>query len=175
MDANGETLDASKHNYTITFPAGQFPPVNAFWSVTLYDGKSQLLVKNPLNRYLINSPMLPDMKTNDDGSLTFTSRKIRRVRTRKATGCLRRTTRFIWSCAFTGRRPKPRPFCRRAKALGNRRASCRRIDLPMDWRGLVRAGLATGRLGSFSLKSRTRHPNDPIYGTSAKDHRLGRK
>jgi hypothetical protein len=70
-DANGEMLDASKHNYTITFPAGQFPPVNAFWSVTLYDGKSQLLVENPLNRYLINSPMLPDMKTNDDGSLTL--------------------------------------------------------------------------------------------------------
>jgi hypothetical protein len=37
----------------------QFPPVNAFWSVTMYDGKTQLLIKNPINRYLINSPMLP--------------------------------------------------------------------------------------------------------------------
>ena len=55
----GETLDGSKHNYTITFPAGHLPPVNAFWSVTMYDGKSQLLIKNPINRYLINSPMLP--------------------------------------------------------------------------------------------------------------------
>jgi hypothetical protein len=70
-DAKGETLDASKHSYTITFPAGQFPPVNAFWSVTMYDGKSQLLIENPLSRYLINSPMLPDMKKNDDGSLTL--------------------------------------------------------------------------------------------------------
>jgi hypothetical protein len=70
-DAKGETLDASKHNYTITFPAGQFPPVNAFWSVTMYDGKSQLLIENPLNRYLINSPMLPGMKLNADGSLTL--------------------------------------------------------------------------------------------------------
>ena len=46
------------------------PPVNAFWSVTMYDGNSQLLIKNPINRYLINSPMLPDMNKNPDGSLT---------------------------------------------------------------------------------------------------------
>jgi len=69
--ANGEALDASKHNYTLTFAKDQFPPVNAFWSVTMYDGKSQLLIKNPINRYLINSPMLPNMKKNDDGSLTL--------------------------------------------------------------------------------------------------------
>jgi hypothetical protein len=69
--ANGEALDGSKHNYTLTFPAGQTPPVNAFWSVTMYDGKTQLLIENPINRYLINSPMLPDMKTNADGSLTL--------------------------------------------------------------------------------------------------------
>ena len=69
--ANGDVLDGSKHNYTLTFPAGQLPPVNAFWSVTMYDGKTQLLVKNPINRYLINSPMLPGMKKNADGSLTL--------------------------------------------------------------------------------------------------------
>jgi hypothetical protein len=68
---DGEPLDGSKHNYTLTFPAGQLPPVNAFWSVTMYDGKSQLLIKNPINRYLINSPMLPNMKNNADGSLTL--------------------------------------------------------------------------------------------------------
>jgi hypothetical protein len=45
--------------------------VNAFWSVTMYDGKTQLLIENPINRYLINSPMLAGMKTNDDGSLTL--------------------------------------------------------------------------------------------------------
>ncbi len=68
---NGELLDGSKHNYTLTFPAGQLPPVNAFWSVTMYDGKTQLLIENPINRYLINSPMLPQMKKNADGSLTL--------------------------------------------------------------------------------------------------------
>jgi hypothetical protein len=71
VDSTGETLDGGKHDYTLTFPAGQFPPVNAFWSVTMYDGKSQFLIENPINRYLINSPMLTDMKKNDDGSLTI--------------------------------------------------------------------------------------------------------
>ena len=70
-DATGEPLDGSKHKYTITFAPGQLPPVNAFWSVTMYDGKSQFLVKNPINRYLINSPMLPAMKKDADGSLTL--------------------------------------------------------------------------------------------------------
>jgi hypothetical protein len=69
IDSGGQTLDGSKHNYTLTFPPGQQPPVNAFWSLTMYDGKSQLLIENPINRYLINSPMLPDMKMNADGSL----------------------------------------------------------------------------------------------------------
>jgi hypothetical protein len=55
---NGEAMDGSKHNYTLTFAKGELPPVNAFWSVTMYDGKSQFLIKNPINRYLINSPML---------------------------------------------------------------------------------------------------------------------
>jgi hypothetical protein len=70
-DATGQELDGSKHNYTITFAAGQLPPVNAFWSVTMYDGKSQFLIKNPIDRYLINSPMLPSMKKNTDGSVTL--------------------------------------------------------------------------------------------------------
>ena len=69
--ASGEPLDGSKNNYTLTFLAGQFPPVNAFWSVTMYDGKTQLLIENPINRYLINSPMLPAMKKTADGSLTL--------------------------------------------------------------------------------------------------------
>ena len=66
-DAKGETLDGSKHNYTLTFPADQLPPVNAFWSLTMYDGKNQLLIKNPVDRYLLNSPMLPAMQKNPDG------------------------------------------------------------------------------------------------------------
>ena len=74
-DVSGAVLDGSKHDYTLTFPVGQLPPVNAFWSVTMYDGKTQLLIDNPINRYLINSPMLSGMKKNPDGSLTLTIQK----------------------------------------------------------------------------------------------------
>lgn len=70
-DVNGVPLDGSKHAYTVTFPAGAMPPVNAFWSVTMYDGATQLLIDNPIDRYLINSPMLPELKKNADGSLTI--------------------------------------------------------------------------------------------------------
>jgi hypothetical protein len=38
-DAEGQTLDGSKNNYTLTFAAGETPPVNAFWSVTIYDAR----------------------------------------------------------------------------------------------------------------------------------------
>src|SRR5262245_25058071 len=51
--ADGSELDGSKNKYTLTFAKDQFPPVNAFWSVTMYDGKTQLLIKNSINRYLI--------------------------------------------------------------------------------------------------------------------------
>jgi hypothetical protein len=70
-DVDGQTLDGSKHTYTLTFAAAELPPVNAFWSVTMYDANTQLLIKNPIDRYLINSPMLPELKKNADGSLTI--------------------------------------------------------------------------------------------------------
>lgn len=68
---DGTPLDGSKHAYTLTFAKDEYPPVNAFWSVTMYDGKTQLLIQNPIDRYLVNSPMLPQMKKNADGSLTL--------------------------------------------------------------------------------------------------------
>lgn len=71
VDAAGKPLDATQHRYTLHFPPGQLPPVNAFWSLTMYELPSSLLVANPLNRYLINSPMLPNLKKNADGGLTL--------------------------------------------------------------------------------------------------------
>lgn len=71
VDQDGQPLEGSKASYTITFKDGELPPVNAFWSITMYDGKTQLLVANPIDRYLINSPMLPDLRKNSDGSLTL--------------------------------------------------------------------------------------------------------
>jgi hypothetical protein len=70
-DSNGQLLDGSKNNYILQFEAGKFPPANAFWSMTMYELPSSILYANPLNRYLINSPMLPDLKLDDDGGLTL--------------------------------------------------------------------------------------------------------
>ncbi|TWD52459.1 DUF1254 domain-containing protein [Pseudomonas sp. SJZ131] len=71
VDKDGQSVDASKHNYTLHFDKGALPPADAFWSLTMYDGKNKLLVANPLNRYLINSRMLPDLKLDADGGLTL--------------------------------------------------------------------------------------------------------
>jgi hypothetical protein len=70
VDASGQKLDG--HNrYTVRFAPGQLPPVNAFWSLTMYELPASLLVANPINRYLINSPMLPNLKRDADGGLTL--------------------------------------------------------------------------------------------------------
>ena len=59
------------NSYTLRFAAGQLPPVNAFWSLTMYELPASLLYANSLNRYLINSPMLPDLKRDADGGITL--------------------------------------------------------------------------------------------------------
>ncbi len=71
VDSDGQALDGAKHRYTVRFASGQLPPVNAFWSVTMYELPASLLSANPLNRYLLNSPMLPKFKKDADGGLTF--------------------------------------------------------------------------------------------------------
>jgi hypothetical protein len=71
VDADGQKLDGAKSRYTIRFAPGQLPPVNAFWSLTMYELPSSLLVANPLNRYLLNSPMLSQFKKDADGGLTL--------------------------------------------------------------------------------------------------------
>jgi len=68
-DAN-QKLDGA-HRYTVRFAPGQLPPVHAFWSLTMYELPSSLLVANPINRYLLNSPMLPQFQRDADGGLTL--------------------------------------------------------------------------------------------------------
>lgn len=75
VDSEGNKLDGSQGNYVLRFPPGQLPPVNAFWSLTLYELPSSLLFANPLHRYLINSPMLPGLKRDADGGLTLLVQK----------------------------------------------------------------------------------------------------
>ena len=66
-----QPYDASKTNYILKFAKGETPPVKAFWSLTMYDDKTLAMVRNPINRYLINSSMLKDLKTDKDGGVTI--------------------------------------------------------------------------------------------------------
>ena len=69
-DAAGTPLIGT-NNYTYHFAKDQLPPVNAFWSLTMYELPQSLLVANPINRYLINSPMLTSLVPDLDGGFTF--------------------------------------------------------------------------------------------------------
>ncbi|MER6997840.1 DUF1254 domain-containing protein [Streptomyces sp. NPDC000410] len=66
-DSEGERLNGSKA-YTLRFE--QPPPVDAFWSVTMYDTPDHYLVSNALGRYSIGS-RTPGLVYADDGSLTL--------------------------------------------------------------------------------------------------------
>jgi len=67
VDSAGQPL-TGKNRYTVTFPAGQLPPVNAFWSLTMYNDH-HFFVENPINRYAIGDRS--GLKPNADGSLTL--------------------------------------------------------------------------------------------------------
>jgi hypothetical protein len=66
-DETGRPLDGD-NKYTITFEKGAAPPVDAFWSITLYDAQG-FQVANGLNRFAVSSWM--PFKHDPDGSLTL--------------------------------------------------------------------------------------------------------
>jgi hypothetical protein len=80
-DGQGEQLDGSKGDYALSFKP---PPVNAFWSVTLYDAATFALHPNELQRYLIND-RTPGLKANGDGSIDL---RIQHARPREAANWL---------------------------------------------------------------------------------------
>jgi hypothetical protein len=65
MDADGKPYSGA-NKYVVHFDKGQMPPVNGFWSLTMYNG-DYFFVENPLNRYSISARQ--DLKANDDGSV----------------------------------------------------------------------------------------------------------
>ena len=67
-DSGGRAL-VGTNSYAITFPAGQEPPVNGFWSLTLYN-EHHLFHANDLNRYSLGTKN-KSLKRNADGSLTL--------------------------------------------------------------------------------------------------------
>jgi hypothetical protein len=65
-DVSGAALSGASR-YALEFPAGRLPPVDAFWSLTLY-GPEFFLVDNPIDRYAIHD-RTPDLRTDASGSL----------------------------------------------------------------------------------------------------------
>jgi hypothetical protein len=65
-DAAGKEYDGAGNKYVMHFDKGQFPPVNGFWSMTMYDAK-YFFVPNALNRYTVSSRS--KFVTNADGSV----------------------------------------------------------------------------------------------------------
>ena len=111
----GQALEAATNRYTIRFAPGQLPPVNAFWSLTMYALPSTLLSANPLNRYLLNSAMLPQLEKDGDGGLTLYIQNESPGHDKEANWLPARKGPSSWQCASTGRRPK------RWRASGPRR------------------------------------------------------
>jgi hypothetical protein len=71
VDTGGHVLNGDNNRYTLTFGPGMLPPVRGLWSLSMYSLPDQRLVTNPLNRFVINSPMLPQMQHGADGGLTI--------------------------------------------------------------------------------------------------------
>ena len=68
-EADGDGNPYSGVNkYTMTFPKGEMPPVNGFWSLTMYNAE-YFFVANPLHRYTLSQRN--DLKENPDGSTTL--------------------------------------------------------------------------------------------------------
>ncbi len=70
-DSEGQPLNGASAQYKIRFDKGQLPPVKAFWSLTLYDGKTKLPAANPIGRYVIVSQTLSRLSRAADGALAI--------------------------------------------------------------------------------------------------------
>lgn len=71
VDEDGEPLNAGQSKYMLKFKKGNLPPVESYWSVTMFDSETHLQIDNPLTGYQVNSPALSDIQMDKDGGLTL--------------------------------------------------------------------------------------------------------
>ena len=96
-DGEGNPLDASKTRYVLKLSQDDLPPVNAFWSITMYDSQNQRPVANPIARYQINSEMLSTLNRDADGGVTlYIQQESPGDNRSRQTGCRPRPDRSIW-------------------------------------------------------------------------------
>jgi hypothetical protein len=96
-DADGQRLDGA-NRYELRLE--QLPPVDAFWSLTMYDVPDFYLVANPIDRYSIGD-RTPGLQAAPDGSVTLYLQADSRDQARKRTGCPPRPAPSARSCACT--------------------------------------------------------------------------
>ncbi len=73
-DGDGRSLDGAKATYELRFPKGALPPVQAFWSVTVYD-EDGFLVSNPIERYALGSNSGLAADENGDVTIVFATER----------------------------------------------------------------------------------------------------
>jgi hypothetical protein len=83
-DGDGHEYDGASKKYVMHFNKGDLPPVNGFWSVTMYD-KDYFFVPNPLNRYTLSARN--KLVTNPDGSVDLYLQADSPARPKKLIGC----------------------------------------------------------------------------------------
>lgn len=74
FDGDGERLDTSRWTYTLRFEPGELPPVDGFWSITLYERSTRRPVPNALGRYSVRAGT-PGLRYGADGALTLYLRR----------------------------------------------------------------------------------------------------
>lgn len=93
-DSTGKQLEG-KNLYAITFSKGELPPINGFWSLTVYN-KHHIFEANAMNRYSLGTKN-QNLKFNSDGPSLFIQEQNLRVRTRSPIGYprLKKSSHFI--------------------------------------------------------------------------------
>ena len=113
VDAEGQSLSGA-NNYTLTFPKDQTPPVNAFWSITMYESRPGLVVRAEPAQQVHRQPAQQAHLQQGRLAHAVLPERVAGQGQAEATGCRRRRVRSSRCCACTGPRRRARRFSTRA-------------------------------------------------------------